>query len=398
MIRRALTGALRRAASGFRVVSVTGPRQSGKTTLVRQVFPRHAYVSLEVPDDRRQALEDPRGFLDRFPGPVILDEAQRAPDLFSYIQTIVDEHPRPGRFVLTGSSNFLLMRTITQSLAGRCAVLHLHPFSRAELEGRAALDALALGRSPVRGVRKPRAVLDEVLFRGGYPSVQGRGIEPRRWFQSYVETYVERDVRQLLRVGDLETFERFLRVGAARSGQLLNLSSLAADVGITHPTARAWISILQTSFLVLLMRPYFRNVGKRMTKSPKLYWLDSGLLCYLLGIRSPAELSAHPLRGAVFESFVVSELVKSFTHRGEIPPLSFWRDRTGKEIDVLVESAREPVTMEIKAGKTVAGDALANLHHWQTMRGGSAGPAALIYGGDRTSVHLGVLLLPWWRI
>ncbi|WP_025322962.1 ATP-binding protein [Deferrisoma camini] len=400
MIPRTLAPTLLRAAGAFPVVSVTGPRQSGKTTLVRAVFPHHAYTSLELPDQRQFALEDPRGFLEQFAGPVILDEVQRAPDLFSYIQVMVDEDPQTtGRFVLTGSHNFLMLERISQSLAGRSAVLHLLPLSLAELLGAEPLSFDALGREvPANRLPAPDRGLLETLYTGFYPRIHDRGIEPRDWLASYYQTYLERDVRTVVNVGDLETFGRFVRLCAGRTGQLLNLSALASDAGVTHSTARRWISVLEASFLIALLRPHHENFGKRLIKSPKLYFLDPGLLCYLLQIRSPEELFHRAERGAVFESFVVSELLKAFLHRGEQPSLYYWRDAAGHEVDILVDLGAHRIPVEIKSGQTVTPEFFANLRYWRNLSGDPDGPAALFYGGDRAFRRSGVVVLPWFGV
>ena len=309
MIPRHLEPTLHKAARQYPVVSLTGPRQSGKTTLVREAFPRHQYASLEVPDQREFAQGDPRGFLGQFAGKVVLDEVQRTPHLFSYIQGIVDERQEAGQFILTGSQNFLLAQHISQTLAGRCATLHLLPFSRPELARRPMMDLAVLGKAvPKASGKPPVRSLFETLFAGGYPRIFDKHLDPQDWLRNYYQAYVEKDVRDILNVGDLETFGRFVRLCAGRSSQLLNLSSLAGDAGISHTTARRWLSVLEASFLVFLLRPHHRNFNKRLVKSPKLYFLDSGLLCYLLRIRSPDDLRIHAARGAVFESWVVSEL------------------------------------------------------------------------------------------
>lgn len=398
MISRTLASKLRQAARQFPIVTVTGPRQSGKTTLVRAVFPSHAYVSLELPDQRAFALEDPRGFLGQFEGPAILDEAQRAPELFSYIQPLVDERDRPGQFIVTGSQNFLLLQRISQSLAGRCAVLHLLPFSLAELTGRQAIPPERLGSEAPRSVAAPEQRLEEVLFTGLYPRIHDKGLPPQDWLASYYQTYLERDVRNVLNVGDLETFGRFVRLCAGRTGQLVNLSSLAADCGITHTTARRWISVLEASFVVVLLRPHHRNFGKRLVKTPKLYFLDTGLLCFLLRVRDPDELRQHAARGAIFESFVVSELYKNFAHRGEPPALYFWRDATGHEVDVLLDLGSRLIPLETKSGRTVAADFFDALVYWRTLSGQPEGPAALVYGGDRLFRQRGVVVYPWYAL
>lgn len=396
MIRRALAPVLRKAATRYPVVTVTGPRQSGKTTLVRAVFPRHAYVSLEAPDERAFALEDPRGFLAQFNRPVVLDEVQRTPELFSYIQTIVDERDRPGQFILTGSQNFLLLERVAQSLAGRCAVLHLLPFSQAELDGRRSSPPARLVGPAPRRLARPPADWTAALHAGFYPRIHDKRLPPQDWLGNYVQTYVERDVRQLLAVGDLETFHRFVRLCAGRSGQILNLSGLGADCGISHMTAHRWLSVLEASFVVTLLRPYHRNFGKRLIKNPKLHFLDSGLLCFLLQIRAPADLAGHASRGAVFESYVVSELVKNFANRGEPPRLFFWRDSQGHEIDLLVELDNGLLPIEIKSGQTVAEDAFANLHFWRGLAGATAKGAVLVYGGTRAYRRSGVNVVPWF--
>jgi len=396
MIQRTLASKLHDTVAKFPVVTVTGPRQSGKTTLVRNEFKDFAYVSLELPDQRSFALEDPRGFLAQFHGPAILDEAQRAPELFSYIQAIVDERGRSGQFILTGSHNFLLLQSISQSLAGRCAVLHLLPFSLAELLGREALALANLGLDAPAPVPAPERGLMELLFSGFYPRIHDQGIAPRDWLGSYYETYVERDVRSVLNVGDLEAFGRFVRLCAGRNAQLLNLSSLASDCGITHTTAGRWISVLEASFVIHLLRPHHVNFGKRLTKSPKLYFLDTGLLCFLLRVQSPEDLHLHALRGPIFESFVLSELCKNFLHRGELPGLHFWRDAAGHEVDILVDTGRSLIPIEIKSAQTVASDFFDGLDYWRGLTGKPDGPAALVYGGDRSFKQSGVAVYPWF--
>ena len=286
MIARHMAKALKAAARQYPVVTVTGPRQSGKTTLVRATFPRYDYVSLEDPDQRAFAMEDPRGFLGQFAGKVVLDEVQRVPTLFSYIQGIADRQDRPGRFILTGSQNFLLLQRISQSLAGRCAILHLLPLSRAELAGKRIMDLSRIGHPP-RGLvkRSSRSAREDQLFKmlltGFYPRIHDQRLRPQQWLSNYYQTYLERDVRDILNVGDIETFGRFVRLCAGRCGQLLNLSSLTADAGVSHTTARRWLSILEASFVLSLLRPHHRNFNKRLVKSPKLYFLDTGLLCYI---------------------------------------------------------------------------------------------------------------------
>lgn len=399
MFHRLLAPFLRKAASRYPVVTVTGPRQSGKTTLVKTTFKSHEYVSLELPDQRRMALEDPRGFLRRFKGPAIIDEAQRAPEIFSYIQANVDEDARPGRFILTGSQNFLLLQNISQSLAGRCAILHLLPLSLGELSGASAAPPEAWGR-PISPRRRGtwRKKLAKTLFAGFYPRIHDQKLPPQEWLANYYQTYLERDLRNVLQVGDLETFGRFVRLCAGRSGQILNLSGLASDCGVTHTTAKRWISVLEASFLILLLRPYHNNFGKRLIKNPKLYFLDTGLLCYLLRVGSPEELNFHAARGAVFESFIVSELVKNFIHRGQKPEVYFWRDSKGHEIDFLIDFGARLVPMEAKSGETVAADFFNSLNYWKALPGQKDAPAVLVYGGDAAFTHAGAAVYPWFAL
>ena len=395
MIARHLRSTLRAAARRAPVVTLTGPRQSGKTTLARAAFPRYDYASLEDPDLRTFALDDPRGFLDQYRRGVVIDEAQRAPDLFSYVQTLVDQDDRPGRFVLSGSQNFLLLRSVSQTLAGRCAILHLLPFSFTELASLPAVDVSGLGRRLPGRRPTPPADLMDTLFRGFYPRIHDKRLDARRWLRDYHQTYVERDVRELVNVGDLEVFRLFVRLCAGRNGQLLNLSDLASDAGVTHTTARRWLSILETSFLIVLLRPHHRNFNKRLIKSPKLYFLDTGLLCYLLRIGSPAELRLHAARGSVFESFVLSELLKARLHRGEEAELYFWRDAAGHEIDVLIADGETLMPVEVKSGQTVAADFFGGLRFWRTLAGDPAAAAALVYGGDRSFRREGVTVYRW---
>lgn len=399
MIKRTLAEKLKQAAGLFPIVTLTGPRQSGKTTLVQAVFKNYRYVSLELFDQRQFAMEDPRGFLSQFDGPVILDEVQRAPELFSYLQVLVDEHRDwTGRFILTGSQNFLLLQSISQSLAGRCAVLHLLPFSLAELEGRDPTALETLGKSAPRNPRPPEKGLLETLFTGFYPRIHDKHLPPRDWLASYYQTYLERDVRNVLNVGDIETFGRFIRLCAGRCGQLLNLSGLASDCGISHTTAKRWISVLEASFIVTLLRPHHKNFGKRLVKSPKLYFLDTGLLCYLLQIRSPDELFHRAERGAVFESLVVSEMYKNFMHRGEQPSIYFWRDASGHEVDIIIDLGQVLIPVETKSAQTIASDFFNNLIYWRKASGDETAQAALVYGGELSFKRSGVVVYPWFAL
>jgi predicted AAA+ superfamily ATPase len=387
---------LRRDAGYYPVLTLTGPRQSGKTTLAKAAFPEHEYVSLERGDARAFAKDDPRGFLRRYSDRVVIDEAQRAPDLFSYIQTEVDEDDSPGRFVLTGSHNFLLMQSVSQSLAGRCAVLHVLPFSRAELEGQMRPEP----DRPQSLLWNRRTGLDcwEVLRSGFYPRIHDKHIPPEVWLPDYVHSYLERDLRQIVNVGDLDTFERFLALCAGRCGQIVHYSALAADAGVSVDTSRRWVSALKTSFILFMLRPHYRNFNKRVIKSPKLYFYDSGLACHLLGIRNEEQLFAHPLRGALFENYVVAELAKSYLHHRREPPLWFWRDQAGHEVDVLVEEAGRLFAIEIKSGQTVASSMFDGLKNWQRISGHSPEETALVYGGAEWHTRQGIAVRPWFSI
>jgi uncharacterized protein len=377
-IRRDLEPELKQRAARSPVVVLTGPRQSGKTTLVRKVFGSLPYRNLEAPDVRERALSDPRGFLSSLPDGAVLDEIQRAPELLSYVQVDVDAHPEPGRWVLTGSQNLLLLSSVAQSLAGRAALLELLPLCAGELRrGR------WLGKN-----------IFEVMFRGGYPAPYQRAERHRDWLADYVRTYVERDVRQVLAVGDLLAFQTFLRIAATRTGQLVNLSQLGADAGVTHNTAKSWLGILEASYIAVRVAPFFRNVGKRLVKTPKLHFLDSGLACYLLGIRTPRELEAHPLRGAIFESWVVSEACKLLRNRNAHGTMTFFRDAHGLEVDLLVERGRDILAIEAKSGQTVAPDALASLDALAQLLPEKV-ERVLVYGGDDSYALHDVRVLPY---
>jgi predicted AAA+ superfamily ATPase len=396
MIPRLLGSYLHRDAGYYPVLTLTGPRQSGKTTLARASFPEHAYVSLEDRDVRALAIDDPREFLARHRGPTIIDEAQRAPDLLAYLQRAIDEDPTPGRIVLTGSQNLLLMEKISQTLAGRCAVLHLLPFSGAEL---ARADQMAPdGPQTLFANREPRGDCWEVVRTGFYPPIHDRGIPPEVWLADYLATYVERDVRSLVNIGDLATFERFLKLCAGRVGQLLSYSGLASDCGVSVDTARRWLSVLITSFLVFTLEPHHRNFSKRVIKSPKLFFYDVGLACHLLGIRATSQLEAHPLRGALFENLVVAEVAKAFLNHRMSPPISFWRDQTGHEVDLLVEDATRLYPVEIRSGLTVVPETLETLKWWTRLAGTSAGPGTLVYGGSEAYTQEGFAIRPWFAV
>ncbi len=336
-------------------------------------------MSLEDLDQREFAESDPRGFLRQFPDGAVLDEAQRTPALFSYLQTRVDEDRRAGLFVLSGSSQFDLFARITQSLAGRIAVVPLLPFSLAELA--------SVQQAPER--------LEDLLHQGLYPPVHDRGLDPHVWYGNYVATYVEREVRQMVNVHDLAAFQRFVRMCAGRTGQLLNLTSLASDCGISHGTARTWLSVLEASYLVHLLPPHHRNFNKRLVKTPKLYFIDAGLAAWLLGIQTAEQLALHPFRGALMETWLVGELLKARHNRGLAPNAYFWRDRSGHEIDVLVDRGTALAPIEIKSGATVTRDMLAGLARWPEIAGDAAGPASLIYGGQARQSRSECEVVPW---
>lgn len=398
MIKRSLEKKLKKAARQYPVITLTGPRQSGKTTLARSTFPGYDYVSLEDLEVRSFAREDPRGFLGQFKNNVILDEVQRTPDLFSYIQTIVDSEDRPGRFILTGSQNFLLLSNISQTLAGRCAIFHLLPFSLDELRATSSLPVTEIGRKWSDRLQSPDEDLSSYLFKGFYPRIHDKDLDPQDWLKNYYQTYIERDVRDIVNVGDLESFRRFTALCAGRTGQLLNYSALASDCGITHTTARRWLSVLEASFIIVLLKPHYQNFRKRLVKTSKLYFLDTGLLCLLLRIHKPEELSFHAARGAIFESFVISELVKR-KHHGKLDvEYSFWRDSTGHEVDCIIEYGNSLVPVEIKSGLTVNQDYFKGLSYWLKLaKDRNEHPAAIIYGGDNTMVRNGVHIYAWWN-
>ncbi len=374
---RRLAPVLRGAAALYPIVTVTGPRQSGKTTLCRAVFPSHPYVSLEAPDFAAWATEDPRGFLASHPTGAILDEIQAVPSLVRYLQGEVDERPNPGRWVLTGSQHFALSAAVSQSLAGRTGMFHLLPPSLEEL----------------RGFPSVADDLLTTLWRGAYPRIHDRGIPADRWLADYVATYVQRDVRQVLAVGDLTAFTAFVRLCAGRTAQELNLSALGADAGVSHVTAKAWLSVLETSFLVHRLPPWHENRRKRLVKTPKLHFFDSELACFLLGIRSPDELRLHPARGALFESWVVAEAMKAHLHAGQTPRLHHVRATRGAEVDLVVDRAGDRLLVEVKSGATIPSDGLDGLK--AALAEGLGSAARLVHGGTSVGVRSGAELRPW---
>lgn len=379
-IPRVLAIEARKRMKGYPILVITGPRQSGKTTLARLIAPQLPYFSLEDPDTRAFASEDPRGFLKQAADGAILDEVQRCPDLFSYLQGMVDADRRMGRFLLTGSSQFELVSSITQSLAGRAAMLTLLPFSLAELQ--------AAGRAPDS--------VDALLLNGLYPPIYDRPVDPTSWLQDYVATYLERDVRQVLKIHNLAAFQRFIQLCAGRVGQLLNISSLAADTGITRVTAESWLSALQAGHLVHLIRPWSVNVSKRLIKTPKIYFCDPGLAAWLLGVRRLEHLVAHPHRGALFENWAVTELLKARLNHGLRPDLYFLRDKEGHEVDLVVETSPGVIQgIEVKSGATVAGDFFAGLDYWKSELEPRTLEPWLIYGGDTPQKRQRATVLPW---
>ncbi len=364
----------------FPVVTLTGPRQSGKSTLVRHVFDQKKYVSCEDPDVQLFASQDPRGFLQTYSDAVI-DEAQKVPEIFSYIQTVVDETGQPGQFVLTGSSDFLLFEKITQSLAGRTAVLNLLPFSLQEVESIAHCEAY-----------------EEYIFSGFYPRMYNMNIPPGDFYPGYVRTYVERDVRALKNISNLAQFQLFLKMCAGRTGQLLNLSALGNECGISHPTAKSWISVLEASFIIFLLRPHYKNFNKRLVKMPKLYFYDPGLAAFLLDIRSSKQIQTHYLKGALFETFILSEFMKRTFNQGQVSHFYFWRDKLGNEIDCLVDKGESVLPIEIKAGRTINQDFFKGTDYFLGLADEVSEKPCLIYGGDRDQERTKARVISWKNI
>jgi hypothetical protein len=377
MIPRKASETLMRLAKGFPILVITGPRQSGKTTLAKSVFSNKPYISLENLDERSFANQDPKRFLARFPDGAIFDEVQRCPSILSWLQGLVDERQRMGDFILTGSAQLDLMSGISQTLAGRVGRVELLPLSAKELVG--------------YGLSKD---LNTLLMQGGFPAIFDRNLSLEDWFSNYVATYVERDVRQILAIQDLNRFQRFIRLCAARSAQLLNLSSLASDCGITSVTAKEWLSVLETCYLVKIVHPYYQNFGKRLVKTPKLFFLDVGLMAWLLGIKHQSQLELHPQRGHLFETWVVTEFLKDFYNQGSQAPLFFWRDHNGQEIDLLIQKENGLQAIEVKSGATITSDWPKTISSWQKHTNNTI-PPLIIYGGQIDCMVEKIYYLSW---
>ena len=367
MIERTIEEKLRQMTTKFPVVTLTGTRQCGKSTLLKQRFNEFKYISLEDLDRRLFAIDDPRGFLMNFGTPLIIDEAQYAPDLFSYIQTRVDEKNEAGMYILSGSHNFLLMERISQSLAGRTAVLKMAPLSIKELRQASLLPEN----------------LNDWLITGGYPRIYDKEIAPVDFFPNYVQTYLERDVRLLRNISDMSQFVRFLKLCAGRVAQLLNIASLASECGISVPTANAWLSILETSYTIFLLKPYYRNFNKRLIKSPKLYFFDTGLAASLLGLEEPRQMETHYLRGELFENMVISEFMKQAYAQGREPNLYFWRDSNNEEVDLLSEQSTTLECYEIKSAATMHSDHFSSLKTFAKQAQLDTNRLHVVYGGEQ---------------
>lgn len=379
MIYRTATKELKKLAEHYKAIAVVGPRQSGKTTLVRQVFKDKPYINLENPDIRTFALEDSKGFLNQYPDGAILDEAQRVPQLFSYLQQVLDESGETAQFIITGSNNFLLQQGITQSLAGRVGYINLLPFALGELED-----------------QRPRN-LNETLFKGFYPPLFNQSFEVDKWFSNYIRTYVERDVRLIKNIGNLLLFERFLRLCAGRVGQLLNKNALAVEVGTDSKTIESWIGVLEAGFIAYRLKPHHANFNKRVVKMPKLYFFDVGLAIALLGIQHPQQLDLHPLKGNLFENMVVMELLKERYNAGKTDNLYFWRNSKGHEVDILIDNGIELIPVEIKSGETITKAYFKGINYWNKLTDTTRG--YVVYAGNELQERSnGTKVVPYTEI
>ena len=382
MINRTAAIKLARLSNTFRSVAVVGPRQSGKTTLCKTVFPNKPYVSLENPDILEFAKNDPRGFLGQYKNGAILDEIQRAPHIFSYLQQVLDETKKKGLFILTGSNNFLLQENISQSLAGRIAYLQLLPLSLQEL----------------KESKKLKAEYSWHILHGGYPEVITKKIKAADWFAGYITTYAERDVRQLKNISNLSQFTKLLKLCAGRTGQILNLTSLSNDCGIDQKTVAAWLSVLQSSYIIYLLKPYHGNFNKRIIKTPKLYFYDTGVACSLLGISNAKQITTHAAKGGLFENMIVSELLKERFNAGAADNLYYWRDKTGNEVDIVLDKAGKLTAMELKAGETLSSDFFKGIEYFSSLNK-KAIQKVLVYGGKEEQKRSnGIIVKPWNKL
>lgn len=401
MIRRNLETSIRIYSSQYPVVAIVGPRQSGKTTLARYMFPDHKYLSLENLDIRHMAQDDPRGFLDDYGKNIILDEIQRVPYLFSYLQEKVDLDESPASYVLTGSQQFILMEKITQSLAGRIITFQLYPFSFNELYGAKPdknIDSIfKIKKKDIKGVEK--IDIYRMIFTGMYPRIHDKKLDARKWIENYILTYIERDIRSLVNVDNLKLFEDFLKICASMSGQLINYTSISNSIGVSQPTVKKWLSLLETSGILFVLPPHYKNFKKRIVKTPKLYFTDTGVLSFLLSIRNPDELISHPLWGNIFETFIISELYKRVYHTGEKPSFYFWRDKTGNEIDLIVDIGSKLLPIEIKASKTYSPELKTNIFSWLNLKNNTSEKGFVIYRGEEViGKRSAVSVIPWWDL
>ena len=380
MISREITKEIRQLGKEFPIVTILGPRQSGKTTLAKHIFKKYKYISFEDLDIRHIANEDPRGFLKQYNKNVIIDEVQRVPDFFSYLQTHVDEIKTKGSFILTGSNNYLLMNNISQSLAGRVGIANLFPLTIKELLSVQNLE------------------LNDMQFSGFYPRIFDQNIRPISFYRTYLSTYLEKDIRMMRNIVNFNNFNNFLRLLAGRVGEVLNINSLAQDAGIEHKTASEWLNILETSYIIFRLRPFYKNYNKRITKHPKIYFYDVGLVSYLLGIRKSSELDNHYFRGNIFENFIVSDFIKSDFNQGGFSNFYFWQDNHRNEVDLIIEKSNKIKAIEIKAGQTIRGSMFRNIYYWQNLNKELSSDSYVVYAGDRNLEKNGIKIINWQSI